>query len=647
VPDTSLRFRQTVVGSHSAVTRCRLLSTIQFGADPVGVDLPLLAGNVRLSASADLKATGTITVPGDYWDLVEPYGVEVFVERGVSFGDGTRELVPLGYMRIDKAAQQSRPYGPVVLDLSDRTVQMQQTRVIYPWQIPAATTHRAVVDALINGVESGVGTYGMYGPQGPTIPVDWTQAGYDPDTTLVGNDISVDDSIYDFLAKLIGAQGAMMRFADTGELTIVATEPAADALAVYTIFQGVNGTLVNASRSVSRTGVYNMVRATGSDPAYQTGYRLAYITEATNRLRWNGPFGPAVKYYASPVLKTSDAADAAAETVLAKSTGLPTETSLFTVPNPALRPLDKINAVVAGVQETHIIDEITVPLLPSDSSPLSISTRTTNPVGQVEVAQPTEPDLPDPEDPSGGGTTDPGGGGTDPGDPVDPNDGTQVAVARGWVRVGGDEYNYTGAPDPAKHGLYDGAGHGGNGRRTPAAWSVHDGMLTCHGDGNGNSGGLAFRNPAGVGYGYRIEVRARVYNTATDGGDRYHPVLILWPDSDQWPAGAEYDYFECDEGDASSGGFMHLPNHTPYRQDHFTISPIDIKVWHNYACEWNPAAQTLTQWTDGVQRYAGTGRVAQAPGPMHPTIQLDNFGGDPRSANFDIAWVRIYQRPNA
>jgi hypothetical protein len=137
-----------------------------------------------------------------------------------------------------------------------------------------------------------------------------------------------------------------------------------------------------------------------------------------------------------------------------------------------------------------------------------------------------------------------------------------------------------------------------------------------------------------------------VYNTANDGGDRYHPVLILWPDSDQWPAGAEYDYFECDEGDGPGdvGGFMHLPNHQPYRQDHFSIG-VDITQWHNYACEWNPGRQTLKQWTDGVQKYNGSGRVAQAPGPMHPTIQLDNFGGDPRSANFDIAWVRIYANP--
>jgi hypothetical protein len=640
----TLRFRQTVVGSHLATSRATLLSTLQFGASPTGEMLPLLAGNVRMSASTDVKATATITVPGDYWDLVAPYGAEVFLERGVGFGDGTSELIPLGYYRIDKRAQESRPFGPIVLDLSDRIAQMQQCRAVYPWQVPAATTHRQVVAALINGAADGVGTYGMYGPDAPDIPVDWSLAGYDPDATTVGNDVAFDDSAYDFLAKLVGAKGATLRFNEDGGLAVVALEPAADALAVYTIYEGVNGTLVKASRSDDRTGVYNMVRAEGSDPAFPTGYRLARITEATNRLRWNGPFGPAVRYYASPVLKTADAATEAAETTLAKSTGLPTESSLFTVPNPALRPLDKVNSVVGGVQESHIIDEVTIPLLPADSSPLAIKCRTTNPVGQIETEIPTEPEIPDPEDPSGGGTTDPGGGGTDPGGPADPADGTQIAVLANWGAViDGDECNGTGRPSADKWGLYDGAGHDGNGRRVASAWNYHDGILTCHGDGNGNTGGAAFHRGS---MGYRIEVRARVYNTANDGGDRYHPVLILWPDSDQWPQGAEYDYFECDEGDSSSGGFMHLPNHQPYRQDAFDI-PVDITQWHNYACEWNPSAQTLKQWTDGTIRYNGSGRVAQAPGPMHPTIQLDNFGGDPRSANFDIAWVRIYAKPNA
>jgi hypothetical protein len=98
-------------------------------------------------------------------------------------------------------------------------------------------------------------------------------------------------------------------------------------------------------------------------------------------------------------------------------------------------------------------------------------------------------------------------------------------------------------------------------------------------------------------------------------------VLILWPDSDQWPQGAEYDFSECDNvGEPPADVALPCTCRTtqPYRQDQASIKSTSPK-WHNYACEWDPRRQTLKQWTDGVQVYDGKGRVAQAPGPMHLT----------------------------
>jgi Domain of unknown function (DUF5047) len=629
---TTARFRETVVGTHRAVVRVQLLTTIQFGAAPTGgLVLPLLSGDVRLSSTADVKGTLSATVPGDYWAELQPYGCELFVERGVAFGDGREEYVPLGYFRVEKIAQEQAPYGPITIDANDRTAQLQQSRVIYPYQVPADTTHREIVDYLVNGVESGAGTYGMY-LRDPEVPIIWDDAGYDPDAAQVSADLVVDDSVYEFLAKLLDSRGAMLRFLPTGELAVQRQHPPDDQAAAYTIRPGVNGTLIRASRAVARTGVYNIVRATGSDPAYLTGYRLAYIADGP--LRWSGPFGPSPRYYASPLLRNSDGADAAAETILAKSTGLPEEVSLFAVPDPSLQPLDVVNELSTGTLIRRVIDEVTVPLV--GDAPLHIRTKTVN---AIDVVQPDpdpvpvpEPDPNDPDpDPDPGPTPDPG----------DPNDGVQAAVVRGWGSIiDGDEFS-DGVIGP-KWGLYNGPGHAGNGLRRPSAFREHDGMLTIHGE-NKVSGGAAFKRSS---YGYRVEWRCRVYGTGGGSNDRYHPVLILWPSNDQWPAGAEYDHFETDEGTGKFGLFMHLPNHTPYRQDHVSFN-LDIQNWHNYACEWDPSAQILRAFVDGQMVYDGRGRVAQAPGPMHPTFQLDDFGGNPRPCNFDAAWIRVYQRPNA
>lgn len=645
---TSARFRDAIAGTHRSISRVRLLvpspscPVPQFGAAPVGgQELPILDGDVTLSATADIKGSASITVPGDYWDQLQPYGAELFLERGVDFGDGTRELVPLGYFRISRISQDRSPYGPVQVDADDRTAQLQQTRVVYPYQIPVGTTHRQLFAALVNGSATGTPTYGMY--VGRPVTIQWGLAGYDPDTTKIDTGAVVDDSAYDFLAKLVAEKGAVIRFLETGEMSIERRDPDITAPADFTLREGKTGTLVQASRSVNRDGVFNVVRAIGSDPKSPTGYRLAYITDPTSPIRWNGPFGPSVRYYASPVLTTSAEADQAAETILARATGLPTELALWAVPDPSIRPLDITTAIVGQLAPAnHVVDEVTIPLAGPDS--VQVKTRTLNTI----PLNPTDPE-PDPgtipEDPDPTDPTDPGG---TPGGPTtgggDPSDGTQVALARGWGAViAGDECVGTGRPPASKWGLYDGAGHDGNGRRSPSAFNYHDGVLTIHGDQGGTTGGAAFRYSN---YGYRVEVRARAYASGGGSGSQYHFVLILWPDSDQWPQGAEYDFWEGDVGEPDADAFLHLPNHQPYRQDRASINakPSD---WHNYAIEWNPAAQTLKCWVDGVQFYDGKGRVAQAPGPMHLTAQLDNFGGSShREANMDIAWVRVYNRPN-
>ncbi len=641
---TSTRFRDTVIGSHQATTRLTLLSKIVFGPDPRAVapigswwDLPLQddsGADVSLNATADVTGSLGLTVPGEWWDLVPPYGHEVHAARGVNFGDGTEELVPLGYFRINRRDQQDMPYGPVQLDLQDRTAQLADLRVALPWQIPVGTSHRAIFRRLLDGsAADGVGGYGMYGPTGPAVPVDWSNAGYNADTTVTTKAVVVEDQVGEFLAKMVAEKGAVIVALATGELAVVARERPVGSVADFTLMEGPSGTLVRASRSESRDGVFNVVRATGSDPAKVTGYRLAYNTDPTSPIRYNGPFGPVVRYYASPLLADSDAADQAAETILARATGVPEERSLWTVPDPSIRPLDTVEVVLPTGVSIHVVEDVGIPLTGSGSC--QVRTRTLNPVlSNPEDPEPDTQPQPDPVTPVPG-TPPPGGGSA--------SDGTQAAIVKGWGAViAGDVFAGTTADLPSKWGLYNSPGHGGNGLRRPSAFTVADGVMTIHGSASDVSGGAAFKHRQD-GRGYRCELRARVYNTDNSGGDRYHPVLILWPDSNQWPEGAEYDFFETDEGDGKFGLFMHLPNHEPYRQDHYSET-LDIENWHNYAVDWDAKNKVLAAYVDGREVYRKTGRVAEAPGPMHLTVQLDHFGGNPRAANFDIAWCRVYDR---
>ena len=229
-------------------------------------------------------------------------------------------------------------------------------------------------------------------------------------------------------------------------------------------------------------------------------------------------------------------------------------------------------------------------------------------------------------------------------DPPPTGDGDTAAGNYNWGTPlpASDEFGYTGAPDQSKWGIYGGAdgctaGHSGNGQRCGYTNTVQDGYLRQTGYENGDSAGLA--STFGQKYG-RWEVRARVQSAGGDGY-AYHPVLITWPDSDEWPQGGEYDYFEVNVGDTSATAFMHHPTDSGVVQDEYHSDALDLSQWHNYGFEWAPDG--LTGYIDGKPWFHDTDPDVQAPGPMHQTIQLDNFCGCAmQKAYFDVDWARVY-----
>jgi hypothetical protein len=218
-------------------------------------------------------------------------------------------------------------------------------------------------------------------------------------------------------------------------------------------------------------------------------------------------------------------------------------------------------------------------------------------------------------------------------------DGLQAARLFGWgPAVAGDEFS--GARlNTGMWSVYNGPGHNGNGCRCPRQVTVGGGLLTITGLPNGDSGGIAWR--AGQRYG-RWEARMRVAQTDT-GGHPYHPVLILWPDSDKWPSGGEIDYAEANAGEFRVGAFLHYGNGTASGAQESHSTMVDLAGWHNYAVEWTP--DHIAGYVDGRLWFRTAGASVQPPGPMHQTIQLDDLypGGGLNRAQLSVAWLRIYR----
>ena len=183
--------------------------------------------------------------------------------------------------------------------------------------------------------------------------------------------------------------------------------------------------------------------------------------------------------------------------------------------------------------------------------------------------------------------------------------------------------------------LYDGPGHVGNGRRTPAAISVADGLLTVDGDRDGNTGGMAW-NP-GQTYG-RWEVCMQSPAAAVG----YHSVLLLWPDAENWPIGGEVDFMEI--WDPARQEVEYNLHYGPDNAWEHAVLAIDATAWHSWAVEWTP--EHVTAYVDGNPWWTSTDPATFPPGPMHLCIQLDDFGGDTsQGGRQNVDWARQYPWP--
>jgi hypothetical protein len=218
--------------------------------------------------------------------------------------------------------------------------------------------------------------------------------------------------------------------------------------------------------------------------------------------------------------------------------------------------------------------------------------------------------------------------------PPPPTASTDTAARRyGWGSVAsGDEFNYSGAPDPTKWDVYDSDGHDGKGLRSATAWRVDGSVVQVTGDTTGITGGMAAEF-AHQKYG-RWETRMR-----TNARDpKYHPVLILWPDGDRSTC-PEIDYGEGSSDTTKVRFYLHFD----CGGEQVTADQaVDTTKWHNYAVEWTSTG--ITGYIDGVPFFKDWETGHLPPGSMHQTLQLDWFpdGTPTKTSWMQVDWVRVY-----
>jgi hypothetical protein len=277
----SARLLATIRGSHLAVFRARVCTTFQTGTNPTGTEIPIIDGDVKASASATIRSTLSLTT-AEPWprlasDLLAPYGNELFIERGVAFGNGQREWVGLGYFRIETPEQEDVPDGEVTIAASDRMAGIVDARFLTPRQFAATLTRGQLVTTLITEVY-------------PSATISWDDTAVRDG--LVGRAIITEDDRAATLNDLITSLGKVGYWRYDGVFR-VETPPAVTGAPSWTIDAGTNGVLVQMSRGLTRERVYNVVVATGeagdtTAPARAVAYNLD-PTSPDSRIRDSTP----------------------------------------------------------------------------------------------------------------------------------------------------------------------------------------------------------------------------------------------------------------------------------------------------------------------------------------------------------------------
>lgn len=346
-----------MTGSHLIAVRATALTSYQEGVSPSGTVIGIVGGDVTLDATADVRGALDCTTDGTGWDtrpgrsLLQPYGTELYIERGVVLG-GSTTWVGQGYFKIQSVEQATAPDGNLEITGSDRMQGIIDAELPSPRSYSATDTVQTVFNDLVLEVYPAA-----------TISFD-----YDASSDELGSPQVTDTDRHGFLADLVTTRGKVMYWDYQGHLVI--TSPPDPASPVWTVGAGKGGVLISADRTLSRDGVNNAVVVTSSGSGTTDApLAVAYDNNPSSPTYYYGPYGQVPLTFSNPLVTSYDSAAAAAVLLLQKAITLPLTANLTAVPNPALEPLDPLKVTYgkgSAPDTSMVIDTITIPLNATD-----------------------------------------------------------------------------------------------------------------------------------------------------------------------------------------------------------------------------------------------------------------------------------------
>lgn len=340
------RFLGRLAESHTPVTLVQLFLT-----DGRVVEVPHTGGSVTVDMAQAIRRTCTVTcddpnlIPRVPTDQLATYGAQLRISRGVDFGDGTRELVPLGVFRLDDVDGDVSD-GPVSLQGKDRSVIVADDKFTALYRVTGT-----VVSAITELIHRSI----------PAADI----VSEIVDTPIGTRIFDIEADPWAGVQEIAAAAGAEC-YPNADGVFIIRTLP--DLLTTdpaWSIEAAEGGVYVRANRGMKAGGVNNGVLARGENTSDNVAPVSALVVDNDpgSPTYWSGPFGRRPKFHSSSTLITTAGCLAAATLLLAKAKAPNASGDISSLPNPALEPGDVLRVQHEdGTRELHQVASFSVPL---------------------------------------------------------------------------------------------------------------------------------------------------------------------------------------------------------------------------------------------------------------------------------------------
>jgi hypothetical protein len=294
----------------------------------------------------------------DVYEVLRTPGLELAVRRGWRMPWGDEVIVSLGRFIVEEVTYTEAEDGTKVsCDGSDLAVRVQRNRWTEPYQIAAGTSLAVAIDALLRDRWDDV----RIGFDDNTVPDTLGAAAI--------FEAGADSDPWADAQGLAQAHGCVL-YPDTEGIFRLRVPPdPASAAPLWSFRRGEGAVIVEQARVSPMERVYNGVIATGEGSALTTPVRgEAWDEQSGSPTSIHGAYGYVPYFYSSSLITTEDQAESTATAILATLLGRLEQLSWTQIPNPSLEPLDPVEIEDEdGVLHTYIIDELTIPLSPTQA----------------------------------------------------------------------------------------------------------------------------------------------------------------------------------------------------------------------------------------------------------------------------------------